>query len=134
MPQSPTVLLVDDEASLRSLMARALADAGYQVIEASDGLAALELLETPNAGINLIISDIRMPRMDGYALADRVTARPNAPPMVFISGYGQAGVWLPGSVFPKPFSMNALLAEVRRLLFPSKPRPSPPPSGRESHI
>jgi two-component system cell cycle sensor histidine kinase/response regulator CckA len=121
MSKTPTVLVVDDEAGLRGLVARALADEGYHVLEASDGVAALELLEMPHAGIRLIISDIRMPRMDGYELADRITSRPNPPPMLFISGYGQAGVWLPGSVFPKPFSMAALLAEVRRLLLPPKP-------------
>lgn len=121
MSNHPLVLVVDDEAGLRSLVARALADEGYEVLEAPDGLAALELIQAPGSDVRLVISDIRMPRMDGYELADRITSRPNPPPMLFISGYGQAGVWLPGSVFPKPFSMAALLAEVRRLLAPPMP-------------
>jgi len=125
MTNARLVLVVDDEPGLRGLVARALADEGYRVVEASDGLAALELLQAPDADVRLVISDIRMPRMDGYELADRISGGPNPPPMVFISGYGQTGVWLPGSVFPKPFSMAALLAEVRRLLYPPKPGPSP---------
>lgn len=121
MPNAPMVLVVDDEEGLRSLVVRALTEEGYRVLEANDGIAALEVLQDPDCDVRLIISDIRMPRMDGYELADQVVARPNPPPMLFISGYGQAGVWLPGSVFPKPFSMNGLLTEVRRLLVPPKP-------------
>ncbi|MGH7497747.1 MAG: response regulator [Gemmatimonadales bacterium] len=120
MPKSPMILVVDDEAGLRGLVARSLANEGYRVVEASDGAAALELLQSAGSDVRLIISDIRMPRMDGYELADRVVELPDPPHMVFISGYGQVGVWLPGSVFPKPFSMTALLDEVRRLLVPPK--------------
>lgn len=118
MANALTILVVDDEAGLRGLVARSLADEGYRVLEASDGVAALELLFAADSDIRLIISDIRMPRMDGYELADRVVSLPNPPQMLFISGYGQVGVWLPGSVFPKPFSITALVAEVRRLLAP----------------
>jgi CheY-like chemotaxis protein len=68
--------------------------------------------------------------MDGYELADRIGSRPKSPPIVFISGYGQTGVWLPGSVFAKPFSLDALMEEVRRLLGHGKPAPSNPPRRR----
>lgn len=116
MTSPPTVLVVDDESSLRTLVARRLAHDGYQVLEAGNGLEALDLLQAPDADIRLVITDIRMPGMDGYELADRLVDRPKSPPIVFISGYGQSGVWLPGSVFAKPFSMDALMDEVRRLL------------------
>lgn len=125
MASPTTVLVVDDESSLRRLVVRRLTNEGYRVLEAGDGIEALALLQTPDADIRLVITDIRMPRMDGYALADRIGERPKSPPIIFISGYGQTGVWLPGSVFAKPFSLDALLEEVRRLLSPVKAGPSP---------
>ena len=120
MPSPATVLVVDDESNLRRLVVRRLTSEGYRVLEAGDGVEALELLQAPDADIRLVITDIRMPRMDGYALADSIGDRPKSPPMIFISGYGQTGVWLPGSVFAKPFSLDALMEEVRRLLSPGK--------------
>ena len=126
MASPATVLVVDDESSLRRLIARRLANEGYRVLEAGDGIEALALLQTPDTDIRLVITDIRMPRMDGYALADQIGDRPKSPPIIFVSGYGQTGVWLPGSVFAKPFSLDALMEEVRRLLSPGKPGASTP--------
>jgi hypothetical protein len=54
--------------------------------------------------------------------------------MLFISGYGQSGVWLPGSVFGKPFSLDALMDEVRTLLAPAKPEPAVPPRRRATPV
>jgi len=124
MTSPTTVLVVDDESSLRTLVSRRLVNEGYHVLEASNGLEALELLQAPDADIRLVITDIRMPHMDGYELADRLVDRPKSPPIVFISGYGQSGVWLPGSVFAKPFSLDALMDEVRRLLAAGKTGPA----------
>ncbi len=124
MSSLATVLVVDDEANLRRLVARRLVNEGYRVLEAGDGAEALELLHATDTQVDLVITDIRMPRMDGYELADRLVGRPKAPPIVFISGYGQNGVWLPGSVFAKPFSLDALMEEVRRLLAPGRPGPA----------
>jgi CheY-like chemotaxis protein len=126
MASPTTVLVVDDESSLRRLVARRLTTEGYRVLEAGDGIEALALLQKPESDIRLVITDIRMPRMDGYALADRIGERAKSPPIIFISGYGQAGVWLPGSVFAKPFSLDALMEEVRRLLSTGKQGPNPP--------
>lgn len=123
MPLPTTVLVVDDEASLRSLVARRLMQEGYRVLEAGNGVEALELLRASENDVRLVITDIRMPRMDGYELADRIGDRARSPKMLFISGYGQSGVWLPGSVFGKPFSLDALMDEVRALLAP-KPEPA----------
>jgi CheY-like chemotaxis protein len=96
------------------------------VLEAGNGIEALELLQAPDTVVDLVITDIRMPRMDGYEFADRLMG-PKSPPIVFISGYGQSGVWLPGSVFAKPFSLDDLMEEVRRLLAAGRPgAPSPP--------
>lgn len=112
----PTLLVVDDQSPLRAIISRALMEAGYHVLEADEGEQALELIERPENDVSLVISDIRMPGMDGYELADRLTRRPRPMPMIFISGYGQTGIALPGSIFLKPFSMRELLIEVRRLL------------------
>jgi CheY-like chemotaxis protein len=126
MPLSTTVLVVDDEASLRSLVARRLIQEGYRVLEAGNGVEALELLRAPENDVRLVITDIRMPRMDGYELADRIGDRARSPKMLFISGYGQSGVWLPGSVFGKPFSLDALMDEVKALLSPASSEPAVP--------
>jgi CheY-like chemotaxis protein len=116
-PTSPaTVLLVDDEPQVRQLIAQSLEQAGYRVLEATGGMEALRLLDSCGADVRLVISDLRMPGLDGYELAERITARPHAPPILFMSGYGQEGVWLPGPLLPKPFQLDALTAEVRRLL------------------
>jgi CheY-like chemotaxis protein len=120
MPK-PTILVVDDESSLREIIVRSLQTEGYRVIEAGDGQQALALLDQDELDIALVITDIRMPRMDGYELAERITVRPSPLPIIFISGYDQGGISLPGSIFAKPFSMDALLQEMRRLL-------GPPPS------
>ena len=111
-----TLLVVDDQSPLRAIIARALVAAGYHVLEADEGAQALELIQSPENNVRLVISDIRMPGMDGYELADRLTMRPHPMPMIFISGYGQTGISLPGSIFLKPFSTQELLTEVRRLL------------------
>jgi two-component system, cell cycle sensor histidine kinase and response regulator CckA len=112
----PTLLVVDDQSPLRAIIARALVAAGYHVLEADEGAQALALIQSPENHVSLVISDIRMPGMDGYELADRLTLRPHPIPMIFISGFGQTGISLPGSIFLKPFSTQELLTEVRRLL------------------
>jgi CheY-like chemotaxis protein len=112
------ILIVDDESALRTLIARELTDAGWAVLQANDGLQALEAIDRPGNGIDLVITDIRMPGMDGYELADRLSQRSTAMPMIFVSGFGQGGISLPGSVFLKPFVMEELFQEVRRLLDP----------------
>lgn len=114
IPQQ-TILVVDDESSLRELIVRSLKSEGYGVMEAGDGLEALETIDLGDS-VALVICDINMPRMDGYKLADRLALRPDATPMIFISGYDQGGIALSGSIFSKPFSMEALLGEIHRML------------------
>jgi DNA-binding NtrC family response regulator len=67
---TPQVLVTDDEAALRALIAENLLDRNIGVIEAGDGVEALEMLEKENS-IQLLLSDIRMPRMDGHQLVDK---------------------------------------------------------------
>jgi two-component system cell cycle sensor histidine kinase/response regulator CckA len=113
---SATVLLVDDEAELRQVVARALEEEGFRVLQAENGLEAWRVFEEYGRNIQLVITDIVMPGLGGRELADRIGGTPHAPPVLFITGYGRDGLWLPGPVMPKPFQLDALNAEVRRLL------------------
>lgn len=80
----PLVLLVEDDLAFRRSVTAYLEDSGFAVLEADDGLAALELLEQHSPDI--IISDIRMPRMSGLELLEVLRERPNSAPVIMISG------------------------------------------------
>ena len=83
-----TILVAEDEAMLRVLAVEMLQDAGFEVLEAGDGVEALEMLKaTPD--IALLVSDIKMPRMDGYALVEAGLAfRPDLK-VLLMTGYAQ---------------------------------------------
>jgi CheY-like chemotaxis protein len=82
-----TILLVDDEAIVRSLTARMLEDQGYGIIEATDGVDAWTKLESMAGRIDLVVSDIVMPRLDGIELARCMEIMSHPPPILFMSGY-----------------------------------------------
>jgi CheY-like chemotaxis protein len=114
-PTPPTVLIVDDEHTLRQLMKRALEDRGYRVIAAEDGATAWELLQA-GATIDAVVTDVAMAKMTGLELAALVATLPNAPPVVLVSGFRQDQT-APGSAFiPKPFAPDQLTNTVGRLL------------------
>ena len=115
--QRQTVLLVDDDATLRGLLARTLADEGYAVLTAGDGEEALALAGTLDGQLGLVVTDIRMPVMDGLTLAAHLARRDPAPPILFISGF-TADRNIPGPVLEKPFMPTAFLEQVARLLPP----------------
>ena len=69
-----TILLVEDEEGLRTLNARGLASRGYQVIEAGNGVEAIEALEQQNGQVDLVVSDVVMPEMDGPTLLQGIAA------------------------------------------------------------
>lgn len=118
--QRATVLVVDDEESLRRLVIRALHGVGFAVLEADNGASALALLTAPGP-VHLVISDIHMPVMDGLALARELRrARPQLP-ILFITGRESPG--LTGEVLRKPFGPDALLTAVARML--SRPAGTP---------
>jgi two-component system cell cycle sensor histidine kinase/response regulator CckA len=110
-----TILLVDDDVMLREVLARALVDAGYPVLTAEDGEQALALVRTLNGQLGLVITDVRMPVMDGLKLADNLTSLPTAPPVLFISGFAESNE-LPGPFLAKPFLPSALLEQVARMV------------------
>ncbi len=116
--ESKTILVIDDEPDVRRFVGAVLLSEGYAVLEAEDGLAGYELLQRHSDGIELVITDVQMPRMDGLTLGSKVrTEYPNVP-VLYISGF----IWnLPDEGIPphrflaKPFKTEALLRSVRRL-------------------
>ena len=110
-PQSDaTVLVVDDEDPVRRLMARALSDAGYRVVQARSGTEAMALLAANPGGIQLLVSDIVMPMMTGLELAAVVTERWPTMPMLLVSGQVQPPPEFRGCFLPKPFTPDSLVA------------------------
>src|SRR6266481_6265306 len=88
MSEKTPILVAEDEAMLRVIAVEMLEDAGFKVFEAGDGVEALELLKT-NPQIALLVSDIKMPRMDGYALVEAGLAfRPDLK-VLLMTGYSQ---------------------------------------------
>ena len=119
---SETILLVEDEAAVRSLVLAVLSQAGYRVIEASGGEEAIATAGRIAETIDLVVTDVVMPGMNGRALAaSLVAARPGLR-VIFMSGYtddilARHGVLEPGTFFlAKPFTTTALLQRVREAL------------------
>src|SRR5690606_29010248 len=115
-------LLVEDEEAVRVFAARALRNKGYTVLEAVSGQHALEVLNKEDWRIDLLISDVVMPQMDGPTLIREVrAARPDIK-VVFISGYAEDAFRKsldPGAEFdllPKPFSLKQLAAKVKEVM------------------
>jgi len=117
-----TILLVEDEASLRKLAARMLKDLGYQVLEASSPKEALELCESYKGNVDLLFTDVVMPLMNGRELSERIREMRPGVRTLFMSGYtsnaiAHHGVLEPGMEFiQKPFSMRELALRVKEAL------------------
>jgi CheY-like chemotaxis protein len=115
------VLVVDDERAVRRFASRVLQQDGHTVHEAADGAEALELIERSTVPIELVISDIVMPRLNGVELMKALAVTRPDVPVILISAYAQGelakmGVAAPCGVVPKPFPAERLLQEVRRCL------------------
>ena len=114
-PSLPVVLVVDDEDVVREVTRRALESAGYQVVEASNGARALGILM--QGGVDAVVTDIRMPGMDGWELAGRVTMMTPRPAILFITGYeAHVGTTSSVPVLAKPFRPELLVDNVRQVL------------------
>jgi two-component system, cell cycle sensor histidine kinase and response regulator CckA len=120
-----TILLVEDEEGLRSLNARGLRSRGYSVIEASNGLEAMEALEERNGAVDLVVSDVVMPEMDGPTLLKNMRGRNPDLKIIFVSGYAEDAFEksLPENqqfaFLPKPFTLSQLVAAVKETMAPS---------------
>ena len=112
-----TVLVVDDEPDVRSFVRAVLVRQGYEVLEAEDGLAAYELLERLSGGIELLVTDVKMPRMDGITLGKKVSSGYPEIEVLYISAYNsEAPTRGRGRRFlPKPFRPDALVECIRSL-------------------
>ena len=117
-----TVLLVEDEEGLRKLNARGLASRGYTVLEAGNGVEALEVLESIDGDIDLVVSDVVMPEMDGPTLYAELRKRNPDLKIIFVSGYAEDAFEknLPENgkfaFLPKPFTLKQLVAAVKDTL------------------
>jgi len=126
-PQAPiggseTVLLVEDEESVRELVRETLKSKGYVVMEAADGVSGMKVAESHTGKIDILITDVVMPGMSGRELAQRITAVRQTIKVLFLSGYTEdaiihEGVLEPGTAFlQKPFTLQALARKVRDVL------------------
>ncbi len=112
------VLLVEDEDAVRSIGARALTSRGFTVLEAATGLEALEVVERVDGKIDLIVSDVVMPEMDGPAMFAELRKRGVTAKVIFVSGYAEEAFAknLPEGDFgflAKPFSIKQLIEIVK---------------------
>src|SRR5829696_7826387 len=117
-----TVLVVDDEEGLRSLVCRTLRAEGYGTLEAGHGAEALEVLERAADSVDLIVTDVVMPGMDGRELGRRVSQRWPDLPILYISAYDVNDIFRRGSprqsapFLQKPFPPEGLITTVRGLI------------------
>ncbi len=116
-----SVLVVDDEAAVRRFACRVLERAGYSVFEAIDGVDALELIQGQTVALELVVSDIVMPRMNGVELLQALSVSQPALAVILMSGYAtsalsELGIVTPCSILTKPFLAERLLAEVDRCI------------------
>ncbi len=117
-----TILLVEDEDAVRMFGSRALRNKGYTVLEAANGEEALEVINSTEKSIDLIVTDVVMPGMDGHTLVQFVRQEMPHVKVIFISGFSEnviPGGIQPGSGFaflPKPFSLKDLAAKVKNVL------------------
>jgi two-component system cell cycle sensor histidine kinase/response regulator CckA len=120
-----TILLVEDEEGLRSLNARGLRSRGYTVIEASNGIEAMEALEEKNGAVDLVVSDVVMPEMDGPTLLRAMRARNPDLKIIFVSGYAEDAFAKSleedekFDFLAKPFALSALVAKVKETMTPT---------------
>jgi two-component system cell cycle sensor histidine kinase/response regulator CckA len=119
---SGTVLLVEDEDAVRLFGVRALRNKGYRVLEAKDGEEALDVINATDQPIDLIISDVVMPGMDGHTLVRLVRHEHPGVKIILISGYAEDVV--PEEIgrdptlhfLPKPFSLKSLAGKVKEVM------------------
>jgi PAS domain S-box-containing protein len=123
-----TILVVEDESKLRRLVRLALQQEGYNVLEASDGAAAIRVAQTYPGPIHLLLTDVVMPGMNGRELAQNISPLRPETRVLYMSGYtenviGHNGMLEEGvNLLQKPFSLPALKAKVREVLDASLPQ------------
>ncbi len=118
----PTILLVEDFDQLRQLSSRFLSSSGYRVLEARNGLEALACFDANPAGIDLLVTDLRMPQMNGVELIAQIRCQRPGLPVLMLSGYASEAISrealsLPDCLFlQKPCLPAELLTAVQTAL------------------
>lgn len=122
---SETILVVEDEQAVREPSCEFLRQAGYTVLEATNGREAVALMETHAGPIQLIVTDVVMPVMSGGELAEHCSRVRPETKLLFVSGYAESVVKdhrildLRGNFLQKPFGLRALATKIREVLSPS---------------
>jgi two-component system, cell cycle sensor histidine kinase and response regulator CckA len=120
--QKKIVLVVDDEEGLRTLVCRTLRAEGYGTLEAAHGGEALEVMEKAAQPVDLVVTDVVMPGMDGRELGRRLAQRWPSLPILYISAYDVNDIFRRGSprtsapFLQKPFQPEGLISRVQQLL------------------
>jgi two-component system cell cycle sensor histidine kinase/response regulator CckA len=116
------VLLVEDEDVVRNFAVRALSRQGYEVLEASTGVEALEVMEREKGRVDIVVSDVVMPEMDGPTLLKELRRTNPKLKIIFVSGYPDdsfkksLGENEEYAFLPKPFTLPQLAAKVKEQL------------------
>jgi two-component system cell cycle sensor histidine kinase/response regulator CckA len=116
------VLIVEDEHAVRRFAVRALKSRGYEVVEAETGEDALALLNEPGRAVDLMVSDVMMPSMDGGTLVREARAKRPGLKIVLVSGYGASALrgildqHADVEFLAKPFGLDELTAKVAEVL------------------
>lgn len=114
---SPTILVVEDDAIVRMLIVDVLEELEFTVVEAADAEEALKKVEDTHQVIDLMMTDVGLPDMDGKQLATKVRELRPALPILFASGYAENIDVPPGmQVIAKPFSIDQLRDKVKSML------------------
>ncbi len=111
---APTVLVVDDQDVVRDVIKLSLESAGYRVLEAATPSEALTLARNAGAEVALLVTDVVMPEMDAFELANRITHELPAVRVLYTSGYTDAAA--EGPFIQKPFTPAQLIEKVGAVL------------------
>lgn len=116
-----TILLVDDDDAVRGIALEVLQIHGYQVIEAQSGAAALSIAKSHDGPIDLLLTDLLMPEMTGFDLADQLVKLRPGTKVLYMSGHSKTIVHqrlfkAETPLIQKPFDLDALLRKVREVL------------------
>jgi CheY-like chemotaxis protein len=125
------IMFVDDEPEVRSIARITLEQLGYQLIEAEDGVQALALFNKHKSEINLVITDVLMPNLDGLGLVSRLTKIKPELPILLLSGHVlEEDLWAPGNAqlryLMKPYRLTDLQDAVVDLIGPAQKDPQTP--------
>ena len=121
VPASGKILVVDDDDSVRGVMAQMLAVLGYAVVTAANGLDAVDLFSSQPEQIHLVVTDLRMPVMDGYEVVDRIRELKPVARIICMSSYSTAAHPAGTTFLAKPFTLAAVKDCVDRVLRKAEP-------------